>query len=114
MTHALDADDFFIHRLQQHCAERGLNFFLVEPLWVEHFLVRLQNGQVWARVLLNMHSEHHLPEDTYHRVIRLAHDRGTKVIDPPDIALAAFDKARLHPKLLEAGLKAPPSIILSL
>ena len=29
MTHKLDADDFFIHRVQQHCAERGLNSFLV-------------------------------------------------------------------------------------
>jgi hypothetical protein len=26
MTHKLDADDFFIQRIQQHCAERGLNF----------------------------------------------------------------------------------------
>jgi hypothetical protein len=37
MTHQLDADDFFIHRVQQHCAERGLTFFLIEPLWVETF-----------------------------------------------------------------------------
>src|SRR3954463_13807442 len=108
MTHVLDSDDFFIHRIQQHCAERGLNFFLVEPLWVELFLERLRKGEVWPRVLLNMHSEHHLPEDIYHRLLLLAHERKTKVIDPPDIAGASFDKARLHPRLVEHGFKVPP------
>ena len=63
MTHKLDADDFFIHRVQQRCAERRLNFFLVEPLWVEPFCDQFAKGRVWARVLLNMHSEHHLPDD---------------------------------------------------
>jgi hypothetical protein len=111
MTHKLDADDFFIHRVQQHCAERGLNLFLIEPLWVERFLELFERGEVWARVLLNMHSEHHDATDIYHRLIRLAHERNTRVVDPPDVALAAFDKARLHPRLVEAGLSVPPSII---
>jgi hypothetical protein len=111
MTHQLDADDFFIHRVQQHCAERGLNFFLIEPLWVESFLTQFAAGKIWARVLLNMHSEHHLPEDVYHRLIRVAAEKGTKVIDPLDKALGAFNKASLHPRLVVAGLKVPPTII---
>jgi hypothetical protein len=61
MTHKLDADDYFIHRVQQHAAERGLNFFLIEPLWVKSFKDSLEKGEVWARVLLNMHSEHMSP-----------------------------------------------------
>ena len=112
MTHQLDADDFFIHRVQEQCAERGLNFFLIEPAWVEAFLDKLARGQVWPRVLLNMHSEHHLPEDIYTRLLRLAHEKGTQVIDPPDVALAAFNKATLHPHLAEAGVNVPPTIIL--
>src|SRR5213593_3122369 len=82
MTHKLDADDFFIHRVQQHCAERRLNFFLIEPLWVESFRIYLELHEVWARVLLNMHSEHHQPDEIYHRLVRLAHERQTVVIDP--------------------------------
>jgi hypothetical protein len=111
MTHKLDADDLFIHCVQQHCAELGLNFFLVEPLWVEPFCDQLAKGKVWARALLNMHSEHHLPDDIYHRLIWLAHERKTQVIDPPDIALAAFDKARLHLRLLTAGFQLPFTVI---
>jgi hypothetical protein len=107
MTHKLDADDFFIHRVQQRCAERGLNFYLIEPLWVEAFFEKLQQGRIRARVLLNMHSEHHQPEDIYHRLIRLAFERKTLVIDPPDVALAAFDKAQLHPRLEAAGFSLP-------
>jgi len=111
MTHKLDADDFFIHRVQFHCAERRLNFFLIEPEWVDTFLEKLQSERVSIRVLLNMHSEHHDPNDVYHRLVRTAHERGTAVIDPPDVALAAFDKARLHPRLVAAGLPVPPTVV---
>lgn len=114
MTHKLDADDFFIHRVQQHCAEAGLNFFLIEPMWVESFLQKFADGKVWARALLNMHSEHHRPEDVFHRLVRLAHERRTRVIDPPDVALAAFDKARVHPRLAMAGINVPPTVIVPL
>jgi hypothetical protein len=111
MTHKLDADDWFIHRVQQHCAEQGLNFFLVEPVWVEPFCDLYAKGKIWARALLNMHSEHHLPEDIYHRLIWLAHQRKTQVIDPPDVAVAAFDKARLHSRLAAAGFNLPFTLI---
>ena len=111
MTHKLDADDFFIHRVQQHCAEAQLNFFLVEPVWVEHFFEKLTRGDVWPRVLLNMHSEHHQPADIFHRLVHTATERRTFVIDPPERALAAFDKARLHPRLVAAGIPVPPTVI---
>ncbi len=111
MTHKLDADDFFIHQVQRLCAEAGLNFFLIEPLWVELFHEQLQQGRVWPRVLLNMHSEHHQPEDIFHRLINLAAARNTQVIDPPDRARAAFDKARLHPQLVGAGIRVPWTLV---
>lgn len=111
MTHKLDADDFFIHRVQQHCADRGLNFFLIEPVWVEAFYNKMLDGKVWPRVLLNMHSEHHEAEDIYHRLVQLAFERKARIIDPPDVALAAFDKAALHPRLLAAGFGLPYTVI---
>lgn len=111
MTHKLDADDLFIHCIQRHCAEARLNFFLVEPLWVEGFLEGLRAGRIWTRALLNMHSEHHQPDEVYHRLIRTAAERGSFVIDPPDRALAAFDKARLHPRLVEAGIPVPFTVV---
>ena len=111
MTHLLDTDDFFIHCVQRCCAEARLSFFLIEPLWVESFYDRLAQGKLWARVLLNMHSEHHQPDEIFHRLIRLAADRNTRVIDPPDRALAAFDKARVHHRLATAGIRVPPTVI---
>jgi hypothetical protein len=111
MTHKLDADDFFIHTIQRLAAEARLNFFLVEPLWVEGFFQQLRDGRLWPRVLLNMHSEHHQPEDIFHRLVNLAAERGCRVIDPPDIARAAFDKARLHPRLVGAGIPVPWTVV---
>lgn len=111
MTHKLDADDYFIHCVQQQCAAARLNFFLVEPLWVELFYEGLQKGRIWPRVLLNMHSEHHEPQDIFHRLVRLAAERNTQVIDPPDRALEAFDKGRLHPRLVAAGISVPFTVV---
>lgn len=113
MTHKLDADDFFVHRVQQECAGRGLNFFLVEPLWVEAFHDRLARGELAVRVLLNMHSEHHDPTDIFHRVVRLAHERGAAVIDPPEVAFAAFNKAMIHARLEAAGIPVPPTLVIA-
>ena len=111
MTHTLDTDDLFIHSIQRECAERRLNFFLIEPLWVECFRERFVRGDVSARVLLNMHSEHHQPDEVYHRLVRLMAERGVRVIDPPEIALNAFDKARLHERLVAAAIPVPPTVI---
>jgi hypothetical protein len=111
MTHQLDTDDYFIHCVQKLCAAERLNFFLIEPAWVEQFHAYLEQGKVWPRVLLNMHSEHHQPDDIYHRLVKLAAERGTQVIDPPDRALAAFDKSRLHPRLVEVGVPVPWTLI---
>ena len=111
MTHKLDADDLFIHCIQQRCAEARLNFFLIEPAWVELFFTYLQQGKIWPRALLNMHSEHHQPEDIFHRLVKLAAERQTQVIDQPDRAQAAFDKSRLHPRLVDAGIPVPWTLV---
>jgi glutathione synthase/RimK-type ligase-like ATP-grasp enzyme len=111
MTHKLDADDLFIHRIQQHCAEARLNFFLIEPAWVENFYQALKDRRVGMKVLLNMHSEHHLPDDIYHKLVKLAAEQQTQVIDPPERALLAFDKSKLHPQLIGAGIHVPYTVI---
>jgi len=111
MTHKLDTDDFFIHRVQGECAALGLNFFLIEPIWAERYYESCARGELRARALLNMHSEHHLPEDIYHRLVKQAHAQGTRVIDPPEVAEAAFDKARMHARLVEAGYPVPWTMV---
>lgn len=111
MTHKLDADDYFIHCVQKHCADARLNFFLIEPLWVEAFFHGLESGRIWAHVLLNMHSEHHQPKEIFHRLVRLAADKGVRVIDPPDRAVAAFDKSKLHHRLIAGGLAVPYTVV---
>lgn len=112
MTHKLDADDYFIHRVQEACARAGLNFFLIEPAWAEEYLAKLERKEIWSRVVLNMQSEHHDPKEVFHRIIRRSQEMGAKVIDPPDVAMAACHKAMAHQRLLSAGLDVPPTVIL--
>ena len=110
MTHKLDADDLFIHTIQRNCAKAHLNFFLIEPLWVERFYQCMDKGEIWCRVLLNMQSEHHQPDEPFHKLVRLAAAKHVQIIDPPDVAQAAFDKARLHPRLIASGIHVPHTI----
>ncbi len=112
MTHRLDADDLFIHCVQERCAEARLNFFLIEPLWAETFLAWMQRGAIWSRVLLNMHSEHHQPEEIYHRLVLLAAQQRTEVIDSPERALAACDKASMHSRMMGAGIHVPYTVVI--
>ena len=113
MTHKLDTDDLFIHTIQRNCAKARLNFFLIEPTWVERFYESFDKGEVWCRVLLNMHSEHHQPDEIFHKLVRLAATKNVQIIDPPDVAQAAFDKARLHPRLIAAGIHVPHTIFVA-
>jgi len=114
MTHNLDTDDFFIHKIQENAVGARLNFFLIEPLWVDCFYEAMEKGRLWPRVLLNMHSEHHQPDDVFHRLVRLATQRNVQIIDPLDRALEAFDKARLHPRLVTAGINVPYTVLVPL
>ena len=111
MTHLLDADEFFIHRIQGECAARGLGFFLIEPAWANEFLLKLDRGQLKCRVLLNMHAEHHDCNELYHRLIRKAWAAGTWVIDPPELAAEMTDKAKGHALLAAKGLPLPDTRI---
>ncbi len=111
LTHALDTDDFFIQRVQRRCAEAGLNFFLVEPLWAPAFLEALRQHRVAARALINLHSEHHAPDNVFSRLVSLAETRGARMIDPPSKAVPAFDKAAMHPRMIHAGIHVPPTVV---
>jgi hypothetical protein len=113
MTHQLDADDFFIHRIQRHCAEKGLNFFLIEPLWAQEFHQKLERDQLRPGVLLNMHSEHHAPEDIFHQLVELAYRKQVTIIDPPPVAIACFDKARVHARLQQSGFDLPYTVVVT-
>ncbi len=111
MTHGLDSDDFFIHRIQERCAQLGMNFFLIEPIWLEPFRFQFEQGNLSVRVLLNMHSEHHNPSDPFLRLIHSAAEKGVMMIDDPRVALDAFDKARFHARLVREGMPVPTTVI---
>lgn len=112
MTHGLDTDGVFLHRVQERCAAAGLDFFLIEPLWAEAFLKALDEGTVLPRTLINLHSEHHDRTDVFSRLVDRAESLGVRMIDPPSIARACFDKAAMHHRLIEAGITVPPTILL--
>src|SRR4051812_50160457 len=99
MTHKLDADDLFIHRIQQHCAEARLNFFLIEPAWVETFYQSMQEKKVWTRVLLNFLSDNNRPNVINTKSVKFAWRQITEAFDRPGRPGLRLDKRGLHRNL---------------
>lgn len=111
MTSRRDADEFFCLQVQAPCAQRGLRFFLNEPLWGDGFLSDMEAGGTWPRVLLHWIIKHHDPTDISHRLVKPAAAKGTQVFDPPEAAIAALNMSRLHGRLQMAGLSIPYPLV---
>ena len=106
MTHKLDADDFFIHCVQKHAAEAGLNFFLIEPLWVEAFHLESIAG----------HYPHQVSGGQRQRTAlarALVNEPAALLLDEPFAALDRQLRHTLREELreLQAELKIPMLLI---
>jgi len=101
----------FTQFIRRECARNELSFFLLDHIWVKEFLAKLRRGAVRVRVLIDMSSGTFTPGDLFYTVARAVKRRGGKVIDDPDRARIATDKARFHRVLARAGIPVPPTVI---
>lgn len=104
-------EEFFSLLIQEACAQARLSFFLIEPHWAQEFLQKLREGEVGVRVLIDMFSDAHAPDDFWYALAREAKASGGHVINDPDIVSQAAHKARFHHGLVERGVPVPPTVI---
>ncbi|MEK7282119.1 MAG: hypothetical protein AAB037_07215 [Chloroflexota bacterium] len=105
-------EEFFSHRVRELCGANNLSFFLVEPVWLQDFLEKLQRGDVGVGVLIDMSSDPYDPANLYYRLAREVKASGGYVIDDPDRSPLTTHKARFHAILLKNGVSVPETIVI--
>ena len=105
--------EYFAHTLRQLCGQLRLNFFLVNDLWVQEFLEKVNTGQIGAKVLLNFTTTDQVrADDPYTAIARKLKQQGCHLIDDPDVAVPSSHKGDFHKILEEQGVPVPPTIVL--
>jgi hypothetical protein len=86
----------------------GLSCQLVNNNNVERMLEEAETGRFRPHVYLDLSSR---PDDPFEKLLYAAHRAGAHTIRNPDHTQWVL-KSQSHPKLLEAGLPLPPTVIL--
>jgi hypothetical protein len=95
--------------LQQAMVPHGLSILLVNNLNVEKIKRQIERGWLWPHVYLDLCSAY---EKRFEDLMMVAAGKGIQVIDDPAHLTSWTFKASSHPRLLQAGLPVPPTVIL--
>lgn len=105
--------EYFAHTIRQLCGQMRLNFFLVNDVWVDEFLAKVDAGEVQAKVLLNFTTTDQVrPDDPYTQIARQLKEQGCYLIDDPDHAVPSSHKGDFHRALEAQGVPVPATIVL--
>jgi hypothetical protein len=90
-------------------APHGLSILLVNKLNVEKVIRQVKGGWLQPHVYLDLCSAY---EDRFVELLNVTAEKGVTVIDDPANLTSWTFKASSHPRLLQAGLPLPPTVIL--
>ncbi|MDP8267034.1 MAG: hypothetical protein P9M07_08885 [Candidatus Aceula meridiana] len=106
-----EGDDRFIFLLNEECKKNNLSFVGITDRNVKDVLKELESHILKIRVMLDYQATYNLPKDPYARVCYAVKDAGGAVINDPDRARVAVDKAMVHFELMDAGILTPYTIV---
>lgn len=104
---------YFSSRVRELCGQFDLPFFLVEPVWVDDFLRKLQQGDIGVRVLIDMAGDPYEPDDLYFRLSKEVKRSGGYVIDDPDRSAVTAHKGLFHGMLLDNQIPVPKTVVVT-
>jgi len=105
--------DFFAHRMMEQCGQMNLTFFMVNDVWINEFLEKVESGEVVVRVLLDLTANQPLENDPYTRLAKAVKKRGAFVMDDPDKTAIVAHKAKFHDILVVQGVPVPETVVVS-
>jgi hypothetical protein len=107
------AQGYFAARVRELSAQFNLSFFLVESVWVEDFLRKLQEGVIQVRVLIDMAGDPYEPVDPYFRLAKEVKHSGGYVIDDPDLTAITAHKGLFHDMLIGSRIPVPETVVVT-
>lgn len=103
-------DRDFVLWLDSECRKAELSSYLVYPANFEETLEKVQCGDLAFRHVLDRASDVH---EGFAALAPVLQQKGTVFVNPPDRLADAIDKAVMHPRLIEAGIEVPYTIMLN-
>jgi hypothetical protein len=103
--------DFFARRMMELCGQMGLSFFFVNDVWVKDFWRKVESEEISVRVLIDLTADQANPDNLYTQLAHAVKHRKGYVLDDPDLAAVAADKAHLHALLQENLIPVPDTVV---
>ncbi|MGB2662105.1 MAG: hypothetical protein WBB86_07520 [Candidatus Omnitrophota bacterium] len=101
----------FTDALIADCKEKGLSFFWITEKNLRETIKDLESNRIRIKFLLDTEATYDAPGNLYARVCYAVKDTGGVVINDPDRARIAVDKAVMYYDLLDSGITAPYTVV---
>lgn len=103
--------DFFSRRMMELCGQMGLTFFFVNDVWIRDFLRKLKEGDLAARVVIDLTADQGNEDNPYTELAIAAKRHRGYVLDDPERSAVVADKSQLHQLLLDNLIPMPETIV---
>lgn len=103
---------FFVHNMRELCGQMRLSFFLVNELWAQEFLEKLESKKVAANVFIDLSTNQRIPNDPFTVLAKAARECGAYMIDDPDRTAEVTHKGYSHQALQKSRVSVPETVVL--
>ena len=101
-------DTRFVLLLDSTCYKRGKRCYLISLHNLDESIAKIQDGKLRFRTVLDRASD---TNEAFKPVINYHRERGARIINDPEKAALANDKARMHLECIQEGLHVPYTLI---
>ena len=104
-------DEPFSDTVREHCRARKLSCMICKDAHVRKVIWGLEAGSMRMGFHLDLNAAYEEAGDPYARLAYAAKDSGTVVVNEPDHAKAAANKAVVHYQFERAGIPVPNTVV---
>jgi hypothetical protein len=101
----------FVAYLQGACKKKKLSFIWISDGNINDIIKKIETNQLHIQVLLDTEATYYKPGDVYSRLCFAVKDASGTVINDPNRADAATDKAFMHYELSSRGFTVPYTVV---
>jgi len=104
-------EENFVKFLKGACAAKKLSFLWISDENVKSIVRKLEHDELVIKTLLDTEASYNKSGDLYARICYAVKDSGGVVVNDPDRAKVAIDKAIIHYELVNAGITVPYTVV---
>jgi len=104
-------EEDFVKFIREACLAKKLSFLWISDENVKSIARKLELHELMVKTLLDTEAIYNKQGDPYARICYAVKDSGGVVVNDPDRAKVAVDKAVIHYELVNAGIMVPYTVV---